>query len=277
MMRRSVGGGPVMGRSLLALARLTPGLLARARLFYQYAALLLAGRGGSVRHARARRLRLHLNTGWRDWWVGDPGEVNALWEVFIAQQYGDFLPRQAALIIDAGANVGTTTAWFRIRYPEARVIAIEPDPYAFERLQRNVGLDPMVKTLHAALSSSDGTAEFVPGGWTWIGRLADAPVRIGEAPSRHRGETIDVKSLSLPTLCRHVAQNASVDILKLDVEGSEWRILTGALDGISAIALELHEPTPDGRPADQVLSDVAAREGFAIRRANWPTIRWLIR
>lgn len=265
-----------MGRSFWSLAQLCPDTKSRTRLLSAYLRLLLAGRRGALRGPNAERLRLALNGSARDWWVGDAGELAALWQVFIAEEYRDFLPPDARLILDAGANVGSATAWFRVRYPEARVIAVEPDPVVFERLRRNVGSDPMVEVVHAAVSDTDGTVSFVPGRWSVVGRLAHLD---GAAPSppENISEPVEIESVTLDSLSRRFAQGATVDLLKLDVEGSEWRVLSTALPEIDAVVLEVHEPTPDGRPPDALLQEIAAREGFSLRRGAAEKIRWLVR
>lgn len=275
-MKASFGGVPVMGRSLWSLARLCPDARARVQLFVAYARLLLVGRRGAVRHSKPERVRLLLNGSTRDWWVGDAGELAALWQVFVAEEYDGFLPPDASLVIDAGANVGSATAWFRIRYPGARVIAVEADPLVVERLRRNVGADPMVEVVHAALSDTDGKVSFVPGRWSVVGRLKHP----GDSTpgSTHAGaEAVEVESVTLDALSRRVGRGARIDFLKLDVEGSEWRVLSGGLGQVDAAVLEVHEPTPDGRPADTLLGEIAAREGFSLRRGAPSRIRWLLR
>src|SRR3954454_22620498 len=39
--------------------------------------------------------------------------------------------RHAPLIIDGGANIGLATRWFATHFPEAKIVAVEPDPANF--------------------------------------------------------------------------------------------------------------------------------------------------
>ena len=262
-----------MGRSLWALSRLCPDGRARARLFAVYFKLLVTGRRGARRSVPPERLRLQLNGTQRDWWVADAGEVGALWEIFVAEQYGDFLPADARLIFDAGANVGTATAWFRLRCPQARVVAIEADPFACERLRRNVGSDPGVEIVHAALSDTDGTVTFLRARWTMRGHLEGVP---GDGVSGAHEDTIEVRGVTLRTLREQLVGGNPVDLLKVDIEGSEWRVLSGTLDGIRAVTLEVHHPTPDGSQPDRLLAEIAERAGLSLKHGSLPTIRWLL-
>jgi FkbM family methyltransferase len=199
-------------------------------------------------------------------------EVAALSEVFVAGEYGDYLPVAPRLILDAGANVGTATLWFRERFPDARVIAIEPNPRAFARLQRNVGDDPNVELVNAALAGSDGRAFFGGEPMTPVGRLQD-----NDGPG-----VVEVDVLTLGTVRERFTAGARIDVFKLDVEGAEWQVLAGPLTGVGAIAIEIHGPVPGGRDPDAVLREIAEREGFELRQGYSHTaapenLRWLLR
>jgi FkbM family methyltransferase len=257
---RLTGGAPVMGRSLLELRRLCRGPVAYARLVIVYVLLLRDGRRDGTR--TTRRLRLRLLESPHDWWVADAGEVGALWEVFIAGQYADWAPPSAALVVDVGANVGTATAWLRRRYPRARIVAIEPNPHAAERLRRNVGHDPNVEVIEAALSDRDGVAHFEDSAWTMRGQVVDEG-------------GFEVQALTLHTLRERLGAT-EIDVMKIDTEGGEWRILREPLDGVRAVTMEIHEPTPDGRAPDAILGDVAEREGLELRPGSSGSIRWLM-
>jgi hypothetical protein len=60
-------------------------------------------------------------------------------QIFIEREYAclDDLPG-ANLIIDCGANVGYSSAYFLSRFPECRVIDVEPDPSNFSILEKNL-------------------------------------------------------------------------------------------------------------------------------------------
>jgi FkbM family methyltransferase len=222
--------------------------------------------------ARARRLRIRAAGRDRDWWVADAMEVAALSEVFVAGEYGDFLPASPRLIVDAGANVGSATLWFREHFPGVRVIAIEPNPNAFERLERNVGNDPNVELVNAALAAEDGKAYFSCEPMTPVGHLQE-----------HAGPgVVEVDTVTLDTVRDRFADGTPVDMFKLDVEGAEWQVLAGSLAGVGTIAIEIHEPVPGNRDPDEVLREIAEREGFELREGYSQTtapekLRWLVR
>jgi FkbM family methyltransferase len=275
-LRKHVGFS-LMGRSLWTLqARLCPTVGARLRLLFVYGILVINALGGRSTKQRTRRLRIHAAGRDRDWWVADPMEVAALWTVFVGGEYGDFLPAQPPqLVVDAGANVGSATLWFRERFPEARVIAIEPNPDAFARLKSNVGDDPNIHVVNAALSDSDGRASFALESATSLqGRLQDH-----DGPG---GGMVDVDALTLGTVRARFAHGAEIDLLKLNIEGAEWPILAGPMAGVGTVAMEIHEPVPGDRDPDEVLREVAQRGGFELREGYSQTLaprslRWLVR
>ena len=70
--------------------------------------------------------------------------------------------------IDAGANAGYSALWFALRYPGARVVAIEPDDDNVELLHRNTHAVPNVEVVHGALMDVDGRCVVVdPGIGPW--------------------------------------------------------------------------------------------------------------
>ena len=61
-------------------------------------------------------------------------------QIIISDEYGflqdlsDFFPRT---ILDAGANIGMATVLFALRYPNATIVAVEPNHANFEVLKSN--------------------------------------------------------------------------------------------------------------------------------------------
>jgi FkbM family methyltransferase len=60
------------------------------------------------------------------------------------------------VIIDAGANVGLCAVFYANRFPDARIIAIEPEPSNYEMLKKNTAPYPNITTVHAALWKENG-------------------------------------------------------------------------------------------------------------------------
>lgn len=86
-------------------------------------------------------------------------DVAAFEHVFVDEEYGFNLATPPAVIIDAGANAGMSAVYFALRYPGARIIAIEPEPTNYEILRKNVALFPQIIPLNAALWNRDATVQ----------------------------------------------------------------------------------------------------------------------
>lgn len=130
-------------------------------------------------------------------------------------------------VVDGGANVGA----FAVLAARAGALvgAYEPHPETFRHLERNTaGLG--VRCVQAALVADATTptvALAVRGG-------ADTHHRVGAG-----GETVDVPAVALAE-----AIGDGCDLLKLDVEGSEFELLMGTPDDVLTrvrrIACEVH-------------------------------------
>lgn len=121
-------------------------------------------------------------------------------------------------VIDAGAHIGAFTCWIKHLYPDALVLSIEPEPGNFALLYGNTdGIDGVV-VLNSALSY-DVTRT----------HLEVDPINSGGHKLTDNPGSIEVNDLvTLEELM--VGNFESVDLLKLDVEGSEMDVLLHADD-----------------------------------------------
>ena len=147
-------------------------------------------------------------------------------------------------ILDLGANIGLTTTYFGAVYPNARILAVEPDPGSFHLLKRNAEmLGGRVLVRRAAFWPRQE-----PLGWT------SAPFRDGREWARAVEQTgggagtIDVITPAEALTCLNVER---ADLAKIDIEGAEAVFFategdTEALLGLAnVIAIELHGESVD--------------------------------
>jgi len=144
-------------------------------------------------------------------------------------------------VIDVGANVGYFTALAASCIgPHGRIFSIEPSPYAFERLQRFLGMNGL-KQVHAfqgGLADCDGRRTLY---WGPEAARNHAPSMVEDSGSF----SADVPIWTLDR-CLEDWQVDRVDLLKMDVEGFEHRVLRGGLRAlrdrrIKAILIEFNE------------------------------------
>src|SRR5690348_6242789 len=87
--------------------------------------------------------------------VGQYQDLEVLREIYLDSEYPDDLGiGEPEVIVDLGANVGFTLLDFRRRYPDARLIGLEPDPIAFHTLRLNTAADPNIRVLPLAIAGS---------------------------------------------------------------------------------------------------------------------------
>lgn len=165
-------------------------------------------------------------------------------EIFIEESYYIKLKKEDPVIVDCGANIGDTVLFFKQLYPSSHIQAFEPTPAIFSLLEKNVSVNKFkdITLERVAVSDYEGTAKIYEKDDQGIANT------IIEKEAQGEGLTeITVKKLSSYI-------NEPVDLLKLDVEFSEMRVLqdlekADKLQYINAIVMEYHylNDKPDAR------------------------------
>lgn len=144
------------------------------------------------------------------------------------------------VVVDAGGYIGTAAIAFAIRYPQTKVITIEPDAENFAVLKRNVAAWKNIVPLNKALATELGEKMlFDRGTGEWGFSL------IEDAADRQTAPRLTVDCISLEELM----QDSPIDILKMDIEGAELAILeqnSDLLREIRCICIELHDRITPG-------------------------------
>jgi FkbM family methyltransferase len=188
-----------------------------------------------------------------------------LHEIFAGCAY-DFEPaRPDPLIVDGGANLGMSVLFFRMRFPQAQIVAVEPHPEAFRLMEENTrGLGDGIERIRAALTEDGAPATLIapPSDGASLMSSVDATLVDGAG--------IAVEGLRLSDLIAR--QEREIDYLKLDVEGAEYGVVrdlvrTGAIARVREAAIEYHRtPAEPGGP-DEIASALRDR-GFDITVAE---------
>jgi FkbM family methyltransferase len=167
-------------------------------------------------------------------------------------------------VLDVGANIGLFGA-FAIGRWGASVESFEPDPNNVPLLVRTIAdnsLQSRWKLQEVAVSNRNGELPFVSGlhAESQLSGVGDPAVRAEGAVSLSEGNTISVTVVDLFEV------DDDVELLKIDIEGAEWAILTDPrLNRLKAraIVLEWHAmgcPDPDPHAAAVRLLTAAGYE-----------------
>jgi len=166
------------------------------------------------------------------------GELKVFWSIFVDECYR--LWADSRTILDAGANIGVFSVWAARKLPRATIIAIEPHPETFSRLRHNIyanQFESRVQIMQFALSAETVDREMPAAGESQRRALFPQD-RSGT------GNVVRVPSTTLADLMdRH--QLPTIDLLKMDIEGSEWEVLlstpASVLQRIRRMQFEYHE------------------------------------
>ena len=132
-------------------------------------------------------------------------------EIFIDHLYALDATTPVSTIVDCGANIGITTLYFHARFPNARIIAVEPSPAVFGRLVRMTKNIDNVTPVHAAIGEGEGSTSFF---------IEEASQASSLMRRSEQARKVEMPMISLPVLLeRHGV--SYIDLLKFDIEGAE--------------------------------------------------------
>jgi FkbM family methyltransferase len=158
-------------------------------------------------------------------------QVRALFDKQYRRAYRNLrhLPRfEYRSVIDGGANRGSfTDAFLQLHRPE-RLVLVEAIPDLAEKLRARYAGQPGVSVVSAALSDTNGVAQFEINRSEASSSLLPIDPRNSAWFARDLGvaRTIQVPTMTLAALMEQQRLH-TVDLLKLDLQGAERLVLTG--------------------------------------------------
>jgi FkbM family methyltransferase len=159
------------------------------------------------------------------------------------------LNRDIKYIVDAGANIGTATVYFKTLFPEASVVSIEPADSNYDVLKANIEDNSFknVNPVKAAVWNKDENLEirdfFRGEREKELSFFVEESEGNGTKGSYVRGVTIEsiMSEFGFP----------QIDLLKVDIEGAETKIFNNPdsyftlLSKVGILAIEIHEEVFD--------------------------------
>jgi FkbM family methyltransferase len=159
-----------------------------------------------------------------------------LQQIFIEREYSPFdgIQPPPRTMVDCGANVGYSSFYFLQRYPELRVIVVEPDSANLAMCRRN--LAPFlnrVRFVKAGVWSRPVGLALSGSGWG---------SKVREVLP---GEAALAEGIDMPSLLKMIPEG-EIDLLKVDIEWSELEVFGSEPEAwmpkVRNITIELHDP-----------------------------------
>jgi FkbM family methyltransferase len=173
--------------------------------------------------------------------------IQSYHEIFEQELYFYKSENSSPLILDCGTNIGLSVIFLKKLYPNARIIGFEPDPNLFKILKDNLkqfGL--MDVELHQkAVLDLTGKVSFNSQG-------ASSGQVLMESERLTTDSVIEVDSVTLSPFI-----TSSIDFLKIDIEGAEYRVLKSIEDRlhlVKRIFVEYHSFSNHEQELDGLLA-----------------------
>jgi FkbM family methyltransferase len=165
--------------------------------------------------------------------------------------YNALLSRsEIPLIIDCGAHIGLASIWYAQKFPEAKIIAVEPEPENFRILAMNTADYANISAVQAGISDHEThvTLRNMDDNAPWAWQTTETGG--------------DVVTSTIPNLLACVP-NAKLLVVKVDVEGSEVALFRSNVDWVTktpVIVFEAHDWLFNWRGTFHAVASVLTRD-----------------
>jgi FkbM family methyltransferase len=216
--------------------------------YFHYA--LLGAKLVLSRRLRPRHIRLH---GWKLHIPDSKSFLSSYKEIFVNKNYKFAGHYKKPVIIDLGANIGLSVLFFKRTYPNAQIIALEPDPEIFSYLKKNI------------LNNGYGDVELIQAAvWdetTYLDFYADGADG-GRITKADNVQPVRVRTIAIADLLK----DKDITFLKMDIEGAESTVLPASamfLPRVEYIFVEFHSTHKKEQNLDVVISTLS-NAGFRL-------------
>lgn len=143
-------------------------------------------------------------------------------------------------MLDAGANIGLATIYFKAFFPNLKVLAVEPSQQVYERMRHHILINKLknVSSFNGAVWSKNTNLELD----TSFRDKQDWSIRT----ISKKGKGAEIEALSIPSLMTRMNLQ-TLDILKMDIEGAESEIFANIetveewLSKVKCLIVEIHD------------------------------------
>jgi FkbM family methyltransferase len=187
-------------------------------------------------------------------------DKDAFQQVFVDGEHDIVIARPPTTILDVGAQIGLASVRFATRWPNAHILAVEPERSNFELLCQNVAPYPHISPVWGGLWPRKGWLSLVnPDKSTWGWRAVE--------DDNHTATSLP--AVTAPELLAALP-GGRADLVKIDIEGSEVAVFRDGptlwLESVETLMIELHDRFQPGCRA--ALDTALAGRGFIETRSG---------
>lgn len=170
-------------------------------------------------------------------------------EIFSSQIYRTKNVGRKPIILDCGSHIGLSILYFKDSYPDSIIYGFEPNPVTYKVLEESIFLNNLMDITieNSAVDTSSGettlhtdieddwlsTSGYIEG--SWQGTQPTKPIKV---------VTKDINTVIDEIIQIHTR---GIDILKLDIEGYEFKILIHLKERLKSIRNLIVEYHPNNR------------------------------
>jgi FkbM family methyltransferase len=171
-------------------------------------------------------------------------DANVFQQIFIEDEYAPVIKTckelnyQIDIILDCGSNIGLSSIYFKMHFPNTKICAIEPFEPNVKMLNENFLLNKIEATvINGAIWNKEcylGISREFRGGKEWAITMTD------------EAESCNIKSYTINQIAEQMKFN-TIDLLKIDIEGGESYIFNESISDVSflnkvkIIVMEIHD------------------------------------
>ena len=174
-------------------------------------------------------------------------------EIFCTEIYKFTASSINPIIVDCGANIGLSTLYFGLAYPNSKVYAFEPDSNIYKLLHKNITDNKLynITLFNEAVWIQDTTLSFS---------------NKGSEASQIDSSGLSATKVKAIRLANFLNEFTKIDFLKMDIEGAEFEVIqdcAAQLIKIENLFLEYHGTSSETHKLITLL-DIVKAAGFKV-------------
>ena len=161
-------------------------------------------------------------------------------QILVNEDYNIDLNFEPKWIIDCGANIGLSALYFKKKYPKSKIVAVEPEKNNFKLLKLNLENHIDITCINAAIWYKNTYLKIIDK------KIGNYAFMIEESDN---SDDSDIIATSIGEIVDKFCID-SIDILKIDIEGSEKEVFSNNIEKwlpiTKVLIIELHDHFREG-------------------------------